>query len=222
MATITSATIGYPRIGAKRELKSALEAYWSGKLGEDELLSVAHLVETEAWQAQADAGVDRIGLDSTLYDTVLDFTCTYLGLVPPRFKHLDGLETYFAMARGTPSAAACDMSKWFDTNYHFIVPELGFEKEGRASQPLVNWSPLLEKVKRGLRIVGQRAIPILMGPNTIIGLAKGYFDHSEMLHKIIPAYVEVLHQLKDLGVAEVQVSVSYFVCYGREGLDRWC
>jgi 5-methyltetrahydropteroyltriglutamate--homocysteine methyltransferase len=111
---------GFPRIGAKRELKSALEKYWGGGISESELLNVSNDVQAEAWAVQASAGLQRIGLDGTLYDQVLD-TTFLLGLAPQRFKHLHGLELYFAMARGAPGVAALDMSKFFDTNYHYEV-----------------------------------------------------------------------------------------------------
>jgi len=83
---LPTTTIGYPRIGPKREMKVALESYWAGKLSEEDLLATAHQVDEGAWKAQAEAGIDLVGLDGTLYDHILDFALTYLGLVPPRFQ----------------------------------------------------------------------------------------------------------------------------------------
>jgi hypothetical protein len=111
---------GFPRIGAKREIKTALEAYWSGKLTQPELLSIAADVQAADWELQAAAGITRIGIDGTLYDQVLDTTFA-LGLAPVRFSNFSGLELYFAMARGASGVGALDMSKFFDTNYHYLV-----------------------------------------------------------------------------------------------------
>lgn len=111
---------GFPRIGPKREIKAALEAYWSGKLSQPELLSISAEVQAADWQLQASAGITRIGIDGTLYDQVLDTTLA-LGLAPVRFANFSGLELYFAMARGASGVGALDMSKFFDTNYHYLV-----------------------------------------------------------------------------------------------------
>ncbi len=102
-----------------REMKKALESYWAGKEAKEGLLEAAKAVEGAAWKAQADAGIDLVALDGTLYDQMLDHA-TFLGLVPARFQHLSGLDKYFAAARGTPEAPACDMSKLADTNYHYL------------------------------------------------------------------------------------------------------
>ena len=98
-------------------------SYWKKGISQEELLKVAADVEAGAWKLQADAGIALVGLDGTLYDQVLDWTF-YLGLAPARFAALSGLDKYFAMARGTEGAGALDMSKFFDTNYHYMVPEL--------------------------------------------------------------------------------------------------
>ena len=102
---------------------SQSNSYWKKGISQEELLKVAADVEAAAWKLQADAGVALVGLDGTLYDQVLDWTF-YLGLAPARFSALSGLDKYFAMARGTEGAGALDMSKFFDTNYHYMVPEL--------------------------------------------------------------------------------------------------
>lgn len=199
-STITS-TIGFPRIGERREMKKALEAYWSGKLPAEELVSVFHATEKAAWTVQKSAGIDLVGLDSTYYDQILDLTYA-LGLVPERFAGVEaGLPRYFAMARGVPGATALDMQKYFDTNYHYLVPELT-----DASTPQPDWTPVLEKVKRAQDAIGaESAVPIVVGPNTFVALASGSFDKAAFVQKLVPHYVALLEELKKLGVPEVQV-----------------
>jgi 5-methyltetrahydropteroyltriglutamate--homocysteine methyltransferase len=114
--TITTGTLGYPRIGQKREVKKALEGFWAGKLEADALIHTIESVETANWQIQLEAGIDRIAVgDMTFYDHVLDW-CVRLGLIPPRFQSLTGLKQYFAMGRGVDGIPALEMTKWFDTN----------------------------------------------------------------------------------------------------------
>lgn len=113
---VQTSTIGFPRIGPNRELKKALESFWSDKSSEQDLLSTVHEIEALAWKAQADAGIDMVACDGTLYDQTLDIIHS-LGLLPERFNGLSGLEAYFAAARGGTSLSAMDMSKFFDTNY---------------------------------------------------------------------------------------------------------
>lgn len=202
MPALTSATIGFPRIGPKREMKKALEDYWAGKSSEADLIATSHAIEAAAWTAQADCGIDLIALDGTLYDQILDFT-DYLGLIPERFNALSGLDRYFAAARGTTTSTALDMSKYFDINYHQIVPELN-----STSTPIPYWTPLLDRVRRGQAVVGRaKAVPLLVGPLTFVALSRGDFNASEMVQRLVPAYVEALHELAKLGVPEVQVSI---------------
>lgn len=112
---------GFPRIGSKRQLKTALEDHWAGKLDEHGLRAAAAAVDAAAWEDQAAAGLDRIAVDGTLYDHVLDVTWA-LGLAPRRFHGLKGLALYFAMARGAKGGVpALDMSKLYDTNYHYMA-----------------------------------------------------------------------------------------------------
>src|SRR5215469_7475183 len=128
--------LGFPRIGSKRELKKALEAYWSGKAAEADLLATTKAIRERNWLLQKEAGIDLIpSNDFSLYDQVLD-TCALVGMVPERFKRCEDsltLGTYFAMARGLATGkdphqseppTALEMTKWFDTNYHYLVPEL--------------------------------------------------------------------------------------------------
>jgi 5-methyltetrahydropteroyltriglutamate--homocysteine methyltransferase len=101
-------------------MKTALEKYWAGKLPQGDLIDVSHTTQAQDWQLQAAAGITRVGIDGTLYDQVLD-TTFLLGLSPTRFKDFTGLDLYFAMARGAGGVNAMDLSKFFDTNYHYIV-----------------------------------------------------------------------------------------------------
>ncbi|CAL8468951.1 g8492 [Coccomyxa elongata] len=203
--TITTSTIGFPRIGEKREVKKALETYWKKATSLEELLAVNNEAQRLAWTLQADAGVALVGLDGTLYDQVLDFIF-YLGLAPPRFSHLSGYDLYFALARGVPGTEALDMSKFFDTNYHYLVPELA-----TTVTPKPDFSLLYDKVKRGQDAIGkEKAVPIVIGPNTLVGLSKpadasAPFDHDSAIKALLPAYTELLTQLKALGVPEVQM-----------------
>ena len=136
---ITTATIGYPRIGPKRELKKVLESYWKGDVDENELQKTAKELRKNVWTVQKDNGIDLItSNDFSFYDQILDMICL-LGAVPKRYKwsgnNVD-LKTYFAMARGSQTkdldVGALEMTKWFDTNYHYLVPEL---EKGRFSEP---------------------------------------------------------------------------------------
>src|SRR5688572_82819 len=135
---IRSHNLGFPRIGAKRELKRALESAWSKRTSEAQLLETTKAIRAENWRTQQAAGIDLIpSNDFSLYDQVLD-TCALVGAVPERFGHASGnvsLSTYFAMARGVKTAgpdcpdcqqpaSALEMTKWFNTNYHYLVPEL--------------------------------------------------------------------------------------------------
>ena len=124
---ILSASLGFPRIGAHRELKAALESHWSGRSSAEDLKAAAAALRARHWLIQQKAGIDHIpSNDFSLYDQMLD-TIVLLGAVPERFGHKGGavpLELYFAMARGRQDAPAMEMTKWFDTNYHYIVPEL--------------------------------------------------------------------------------------------------
>src|SRR5882757_2435509 len=133
---ILATNLGFPRIGSHRELKRALESYWSGASNAESLRATAASLRARHWFAQQKAGLHHIPSgDFSLYDQMLDMI-TLLGAVPPRFGHKGGdvsLDLYFAMARGRDDAPAMEMTKWFDTNYHYIVPELTAEMEFRLS-----------------------------------------------------------------------------------------
>ncbi|CAK0780359.1 hypothetical protein CVIRNUC_005025 [Coccomyxa viridis] len=203
--TIISSTIGFPRIGEKREVKKALESFWKKAIPLEELLAVNNEAEKLAWSLQADAGINLVGLDGTLYDQVLDWIFA-LGLAPARFSSLSGYEQYFAMARGVPGIEALDMSKFFDTNYHYLVPELT-----STVSPKPDFSIFFDKIKRGQSTIGkEKAVPIIIGPNTLVGLAKpadasAPFDHDAAIKALLPAYTQLLTELKGMGVPEAQL-----------------
>ncbi|PMB53805.1 5-methyltetrahydropteroyltriglutamate--homocysteine S-methyltransferase [Fischerella thermalis CCMEE 5201] len=196
---IQTATLGYPRIGKNREVKKALEAFWSGKLEAESLLQTVQKVEESNWKTQLEAGINRIGVgDTTLYDHVLDWIFRF-GLIPERFQQFSGLERYFAMARGREGIPALEMTKWFDTNYHYLVPEIAQETLS------VDFSDFLERVSRAQKILGKRAIPIVIGPCTLLRLSKLELNIDQAVSILIPLYINLLNELKNLGVEEVQM-----------------
>ncbi|AOU98736.1 5-methyltetrahydropteroyltriglutamate--homocysteine S-methyltransferase [Acidihalobacter yilgarnensis] len=205
----TAHNLGYPRIGPRRELKRALEDYWSGKIGRETLLAEARTVRDARWRDQADAGLDFIPVgDFSLYDHVLD-TSALLGCVPPRFGEAGAsvdLDTYFRMARGrAPTgepADACEMTKWFDTNYHYIVPEFAPDQRFRlASEAL--FDEVVEAQAQGYRVK-----PVLLGPISYLWLGKmkgGADERLGFLDALLPVYGEILQRLSGLGVEWVQI-----------------
>ncbi|TDI86188.1 MAG: 5-methyltetrahydropteroyltriglutamate--homocysteine S-methyltransferase [Chloroflexi bacterium] len=198
MGRILTQTLGYPRIGTDRELKRALEAHWRGKVGADKLLETFRTVQRQSAEAQAD--IDRVGAgDATLYDHVLDWTLR-LGLIPTRFKSFDGLELYFAMAKGAAGLPALELTKWYDTNYHYLVPEIEADM-----QPSANFKDFVEQIALAQELLGERTVPVVLGPVTLLSLARLERPFGEVLEELIPLYVELLSTLKELGVAEVQL-----------------
>ncbi|HEY6705985.1 MAG TPA: 5-methyltetrahydropteroyltriglutamate--homocysteine S-methyltransferase, partial [Actinomycetota bacterium] len=168
--TISSTVHGFPRIGDRRELKTATEGYWAGRVPAEELEATARDLRRQTWEFLRDAGLGRVPSNHfSLYDQVLD-TCVLVGAVPDRYGHQDrdvDLDTYFAMARGRADATAMEMTKWFDTNYHYLVPELGPEVEfGLAAAP----KPLAELAEA--RELGIPTRPVLLGPVTFLLLGK--------------------------------------------------
>jgi 5-methyltetrahydropteroyltriglutamate--homocysteine methyltransferase len=197
--TIQTAMLGYPRIGKNREVKKALEAFWSNKSDAETLLQTMQEVEFFNWKAQLEAGIDRIGIgDTTLYDHVLDWTVR-LGLSPDRFRHLSGLDQYFAMARGKGGIPALEMTKWFDTNYHYLVPEID-----PVLQP-ADFSDFLETVHRAQTLLGERAVPIVLGPLTLVRLSRLALNLEQAVSCLLDRYLVLLSELKNLGVVEVQI-----------------
>ena len=201
--------LGMPRIGPGRELKRAVEGYWAGALGADALAVVAARRRADAWRAQAEPGVEEIpSNDFSLYDQVLD-TCCMVGAVPGRFgrgQAVAGLDTYFAMARGAESAQGpvppLEMTKWFDTNYHYLVPEIGPDAEFRPAST----KPLDEHAE-ALRL-GVATRPVLVGPVSFLLLAKptvAGFSPLDVLPRLLPVYQHVLAELSRAGCDWVQL-----------------
>ncbi|MCK5834291.1 MAG: 5-methyltetrahydropteroyltriglutamate--homocysteine S-methyltransferase [Lentisphaeria bacterium] len=187
--------LGFPRIGSQRELKRSLELYWAGSINQEELQATAEVLKTNHWKIIADAGIDLIPIgDNALYDHILD-TTTMLGLIPPRFSNEVGLDRYFSMARGNAEKglSAMEMTKWFDTNYHFIVPE--FSSDLKIE---LNYDQLLEDVLQA-KALGYQVKPVLVGPITYLSLGKeiGGFDRWKLLPQLITAYQVVIKTLSE-------------------------
>ena len=201
---IKSANLGFPRIGARRELKKALEAYWKGESDREALQKTAADLRARHWRLQADAGVDIIpSNDFSLYDQVLDMTAA-LDAAPARFIRQAGadLDLYFAMARGGPGAPAMEMTKWFNTNYHYIVPEF-HAGQVFAANPQKAVGEYLEA-----KALGVETRPVLIGPVTYLALGKTKdkgFNPFSLLPLLLPAYATILTRLKDAGATAVQI-----------------
>ncbi|WP_413676106.1 5-methyltetrahydropteroyltriglutamate--homocysteine S-methyltransferase [Pantoea dispersa] len=207
--TILNHTLGFPRVGLRRELKKAQESYWAGNSSQDELLTVGRELRARHWQQQKDAGVDLLPVgDFAWYDHVLT-TSLLLGNVPARHQNKDGsidLDTLFRIGRGrAPSgepAAAAEMTKWFNTNYHYIVPEFTQGQQFRLS-----WTQLLDEVDEALAL-GHTIKPVLLGPVTYLWLGKvkgDAFDRLSLLQAILPVYRQVLAELRQRGIEWVQI-----------------
>lgn len=203
-------TLGFPRIGRNRELKQALEAYWQGRLDEAGLRALGRSLRAAHWQTQRDAGIELLPVgDFAWYDQVLAHSLL-VGAIPRRFRPADGkvtLDTLFAMARGT-GTRALEMTKWFDTNYHYLVPEFSADQQFRLS-----WEQLFEEVAEA-RQLGYRVKPVLLGPLTYLWLGKARgdaFDRLELLERLLPVYGEILGRLAALGVEWVQIDEPILV-----------
>ncbi|MGW6547116.1 5-methyltetrahydropteroyltriglutamate--homocysteine S-methyltransferase [Streptomyces massasporeus] len=208
-AAAARATVyGYPRQGPERELKKAVEGYWKGRVTADALEAVAAGLRRTTWQELAAAGIHEVPTgDFSFYDHVLD-TTVMVGAVPLRHRaafDADALDGYFAMARGTQDAAPLEMTKWFDTNYHYLVPELGPNTVFTANSA----KPVTE-LKEALAL-GLTARPVLVGPVTYLLLAKPApgvptdFEPLALLDRLLPVYAEVLADLRAAGAAWVQL-----------------
>ncbi|WP_135555516.1 5-methyltetrahydropteroyltriglutamate--homocysteine S-methyltransferase [Paenibacillus cymbidii] len=197
--------LGYPRIGASREWKKTLEQFWSGGIAEEAFEQEMKRQRLAILAKQRDAGVQFVPVgDFSYYDSMLD-TSAMFGVVPERFGYAGGEvkpELYFAMARGNRTATACEMTKWFDTNYHYIVPELTKDTAFAlaANRPL----QLFLEAKQELGLTGK---PVIIGPYTYLKLAKGYAkaDFAVLLERLVPVYAQVLQELQEAGADWVQL-----------------
>ncbi|WP_046214447.1 5-methyltetrahydropteroyltriglutamate--homocysteine S-methyltransferase [Paenibacillus wulumuqiensis] len=204
MPRVLSSNLGYPRLGEQREWKKTLESYWSGKTDKENFLDTMKSLRLDHLRKQQQAGVDLIPVgDFSYYDHVLDTAVTF-GLVPSRFGYTGGevsLEQYFGIARGTKEAAAGEMTKWFNTNYHYIVPELN------DLTPQLTENRVLKLYLEAKQELGLEGKPVLLGPYTFLKLSKGY-DSSEFagwLNKLVPLYAQVLSELNQAGANWVQI-----------------
>ncbi|MPY77352.1 MAG: 5-methyltetrahydropteroyltriglutamate--homocysteine S-methyltransferase [Actinophytocola sp.] len=209
-STIGSTVLGYPRIGPNRELKRALERYWASRSSEAELRAVARELRADAWRSLAAAGLDSVpGNTFSFYDHVLD-TAVTVGAVPRRFTDLglSPLDTYFAMARGVASTSPLEMTKWFDTNYHYLVPEIG--PGTRFS--LADLTPV-EQYREATEL-GVTTRPVLVGPLTFLLLSKpdaaGSFRPLDKLGELLDVYAELLRELHRADAGWVQLDEPAF------------
>ncbi|SPO38178.1 probable MET6 - methionine synthase [Pseudozyma flocculosa] len=214
----TSAVLGYPRIGPQREVKKALEAYWGGKTSQEELLKVAKEQRLLTYKSIKEQGVDTVPTGTfSLYDHVLDASNTF-NLIPAQYAQagLDPLDTYFAMARGHQKNGvdlpATEMQKWFDSNYHYLVPELSEKTEFKIN----NTKPVDDFVEA--KEAGYNARPVLVGPVTLLALGKAgkdassdSFDPVSLLPKLAPVYGEMLAKLAAAGAEWVQIDEPVLV-----------
>lgn len=206
---LKSSVVGYPRIGEKRELKVLLENFWQGKIDENEFLSKYHELELSRCKLQSEFGIDLIPVgDMSMYDHVLD-TAYMFGAIPKRFGKANGLDlsVYFSMARGSKDATAMEMTKWFDTNYHYLVPEIDDEQTFH-----LNYSFVLESFKRAKEI-GLDTKPVILGGFTFLKLSKSYSPKrfKDLLLKLAPLYVELIQKLENEGAEYVQIDEPYLV-----------
>nr|WSZ94428.1 5-methyltetrahydropteroyltriglutamate--homocysteine S-methyltransferase [Streptomyces sp. NBC_00857] len=208
-AAAARATVyGYPRQGPNRELKKSIEGYWKGRVTAQTLRETAAGLRRANWQQLVDAGVDEVPTgDFSYYDHVLD-TSVMVGAVPERHRDAvtaDALDGYFAMARGTQDVAPLEMTKWFDTNYHYLVPELGPDTVFSADSAK-QVAELTEAIT-----LGHSARPVLVGPVTYLLLAKpapgvaAGFEPLTLLDRLLPVYAEVLADLRAAGAEWVQL-----------------
>ncbi|MFD9968744.1 5-methyltetrahydropteroyltriglutamate--homocysteine S-methyltransferase [Streptomyces sp. NPDC059011] len=199
---------GYPRQGPNRELKKAVEGYWKGRVTADAVRATAAELRRSNWQQLAEAGIHEVPTgDSSFYDHVLD-TTVMVGAIPERHRaavEADALSGYFAMARGTQDVAPLEMTKWFDTNYHYLVPELGPDTVFTADSTK-QVAELTEALALGLT-----ARPVLVGPVTYLLLAKpapgvsADFEPLTLLDRLLPVYAEILADLRSAGAEWVQL-----------------
>jgi 5-methyltetrahydropteroyltriglutamate--homocysteine methyltransferase len=201
---------GFPRIGEKRELKKALEKYWGGKISCDKLLTTAYELRKKHWIFQKKAGVDFISCnDFSLYDGMLD-TIIMLNAVPDRFKDIENpLQLYFAMARGTDKIRAMEMTKWFNTNYHYIVPELDSSIKFH-----LNPFKIISEYKEAKELGIENPKINIIGPLTFLGLSKTKNRKStyEYFDMILPIYVKLLEILSEIDkTVYIQMEEPIFV-----------
>lgn len=197
--------LGFPRVGAKRELKFAQERYWRGELGEQDLLDLAKALREKNWQHQADSQADFVTVgDFTLYDHILDLQVA-TGAIPPRFGFNNQtltLSQYFQLARGNKTQFAIEMTKWFDTNYHYLVPE--FHKQTQFNANPAHYVNQIREAKAK----GYNPKPVIVGPITFLWLGKEKgeaFNRIELLPKLVAVYRDILTACIAEGIEWIQL-----------------
>jgi len=207
---VVAANLGFPRVGAKRELKKAVEAYWKGESGAEALQLEAKNIRAINWNLQKNSGIAHIpSNDFSFYDDKGLDMIALLGAVPSRYQHAGGnvsLDTYFAMARGAQKSGldvkAMEMTKWFDTNYHYIVPEFDAGQSFSVSSSKI-FDEYLEA--KALQI---QTRPVILGPVSFLLLGKTHsegFNQLDLLPKLLPVYSEIFAKLKSLGAEWIQI-----------------
>ena len=209
-------SLGFPRIGRDRELKKAQEAFWKGELNEAGLRDVGRELRKVHWDLQKNAGIDLLPVgDFAWYDQVLSHSLMF-GVIPERFRPHDGkatLQTLFSMARGVSNACCSDghaeeMTKWFDTNYHYLVPEFSVDQQFQ-----LGWEQLFEETEEA-RALGHNVKPVIIGPLTYLWLGKtkgADFDKLDLLDRLLPLYGQIFARLAALGVEWVQIDEPILV-----------
>ncbi|MFP5078950.1 5-methyltetrahydropteroyltriglutamate--homocysteine S-methyltransferase [Pedobacter sp. JCM 36344] len=205
--------LGYPRIGSQRQLKKACEQYWAGKIDLKELNKVARSIKEQNWQTQLDAGIDLIPCnDFSYYDQVLD-TSLLLGVIPKRYSPVLSqvkanceIDLYFAMARGYQKdgldITAMEMTKWLDTNYHYIVPEFTENQDFKIFN-----ENIFSEYNVAKQHLGEKAKPVLLGPVSYLMLGKEKepgFERIDLIKKLVPVYIEIINRLRLQGVKWIQ------------------
>ncbi|MGZ9791753.1 5-methyltetrahydropteroyltriglutamate--homocysteine S-methyltransferase [Bacillus atrophaeus] len=217
MTTIKTSNLGFPRIGLNREWKKSLEAFWKGHSDKDTFLKQMDELFLTAVKTQIDQKIDIVPVsDFTHYDHVLD-TAISFNWIPERFKHItDATDTYFALARGIKDAVSSEMTKWFNTNYHYIVPEYNKDIEFRLTR-----NKQLEDYRRVRQAFGVETKPVIVGPYTFVTLAKGYeqSEAKEIQKRLVPLYVQLLKELEQEGVQWVQIDEPALVTASSEDVS---
>lgn len=209
MTNIKSSNLGYPRIGEKREWKRALESFWKGDITESELLEKTTAIRLDNLKKQQDLGIDLIPVgDFSLYDHILDTSASF-GIIPKRYDYEGGkvdINTYYQLVRGSDDAIASEMTKWFNTNYHYIVPELN------EQQPELKINRALKYYNEAKEKLGINGKPVLVGPITYVSLAKGYHqdEFNDLVNQFTPLYVLILKELAEAGATWVQIDEPIF------------
>ncbi len=209
MKNLCTHILGFPRIGSNRELKKAVESYWKSEITQSQLEEIGKKIREDNWKIQNDSNLHFVTTgDFSWYDHILD-TSALLGVIPKRFQEKNqtiNLNTIFCMARGqapnTKDAHACEMTKWFNTNYHYIVPEFIEGQEFKIST-----NAFFEQIDHAISL-GYRVKPVLVGPLTYLWLGKTKgtdFNKLALLKNLLPAYNEIFHQLKSKKIEWLQL-----------------